>query len=189
MAWRQTGGEEFWMAFFVRTRGPAAGAIPAVRREAIAVEPSAGASQFIPFEEFIGVTLYPLKVAAALLTVLGAVALLLAAVGLYSVLAFAVSERKHEFGIRMALGASPWDVLGMVVRQGMLLTMAGLAVGTAAALVVARFASALLVGVSPADPLVFAGSALFLGAVAFLASYIPARAATQVDPMIPLRGQ
>jgi ABC-type antimicrobial peptide transport system permease subunit len=135
------------------------------------------------------VTLYPLKVAAALLTVLGAVALLLAAVGLYSVLAFAVSERKHEFGIRMALGASPWDVLGMVVRQGMLLTMAGLAVGTAAALVVARFASALLVGVSPADPLVFAGSALFLGAVAFLASYIPARAATQVDPMIPLRGQ
>jgi predicted permease len=189
LPWRQWGGGEFWMAFFVRTRGPAAAAIPAVRREAVALEPGAGASQFIPFEEFLGVTLYPLKVAAALLTVLGAVALLLAGVGLYSVLAFSVSQRKQEFGIRMALGASPWDVLGMVVRQGMKLTLAGLAVGMAAALGAARFASGLLVGVSPADPLVFAGAALFLGAVAFLASYIPARSATQVDPMIPLRGQ
>jgi predicted permease len=188
-AWLQTGGDEFWMAFFVRTRGPAAGAIPAVRREAIAVEPSAGASQFVPFEEFIGVTLYPLKVAAALLTVLGAISLLLAAVGLYSVLAFGVSERKHEFGIRMALGANPWDVLGVVIGKGMLWTLAGLAAGTAVALGMAHFASGLLVGVSAADPLVFGGAALFLGAVALLASYIPARSATQVDPMIPLRGE
>jgi len=188
-AWLQTGGGEFWMAFFVRTRGPVAGAIPAVRREAVALEPTAGASQFIPFEEFIGVTLYPLKVAAALLTVLGAISLLLAAVGLYSVLAFAVSERTQEFGIRMALGANPWDVLGVVIRQGMLWTLAGLAIGAAAALGAARFASGLLVGVSAADPLVFAGAALFLAAVALLASYIPARSATQVDPTISLRGE
>ena len=177
------------MAFFVRTRGPAAGAVSAIRREAVALEPQAGASEFIPFEERIGVTLYPLKVAAALLTVLGAVAMLLAAVGLYSVLAFAVSQRRQEFGIRMALGASPWVVRSMVVRQGMIMALAGLAAGTAAAFGAARFASGLLVGVSPADPLVFAGSALFLGAVAFLASYIPARSATEVDPMISLRGQ
>jgi ABC-type antimicrobial peptide transport system permease subunit len=105
------------------------------------------------------------------------------------VLAFSVSQRKQEFGIRMALGASPWDVLRLVVRQGMCLALAGLAAGLAAALGAARFASGLLVGVSPADPPVFAGAALFLGAVAFLACYIPARNATQVDPMIPLRGQ
>lgn len=120
---------------------------------------------------------------------LGGISLLLAAVGMYSVLAFAVSQRKHEFGIRMALGAQPRDVLGSVVRQGMVLTLVGLCAGAVAALAATRLAAGLLVNVSASDLAVFAGAALFLGLVALLASYLPARRATQVDPVVTLRQQ
>jgi putative ABC transport system permease protein len=105
------------------------------------------------------------------------------------VLAFAVGQRLHEFGIRIALGAQPRDVLGMVVRQGMLLTLAGLVVGTILALVAARLIAGLLVNLSPNDPLILGGVGLFLVVVALLASYLPARQATKVDPSTSLRQQ
>jgi len=186
---RQAHSGEFWVAFFVRTSGPARESITAVRRAAATVDPGAGGSQVVAFEEQIGASLYPQRVAATLLGVLGTISLLLAAVGLYSVMAYAVSQRTNEIGIRMALGARAGDVLGMMVRQGMILTVAGLAAGLAAALAATRLVAGVLVNVSATDPMIFAGAALFLGMVALVASYLPARRATKVDPMTALRCQ
>jgi len=187
--YRQSHGGEFWTAFFIRTLGPAASEIAVVRREASLVEPSAAAFQPMPFEDHVAASLFPQRVAATLLTILGGMAMLLAALGLYSVLAFAVGKRQHEFGIRMALGAKPLDVLGMVVRQGVVLAAAGLAVGTVLALIAARLIGGFLVNLSANDPLVFSGVGLFLGLVALVASYLPARHATKVDPATSLREQ
>ncbi|MGA2592029.1 MAG: ABC transporter permease [Bryobacteraceae bacterium] len=185
--YRQRHGGEFWTAFFVRTVGPARGSFAAVRREAAAIDPNAGVSEVVEFQEVVATSLYAQKVAAALLSVLGAVSLLLAALGMYSVLAYAVSQREHEFGIRLALGAAPSDVVGLVLRRGMALTLAGIVIGAVLAVAAMRMAAGLLVGVSPGDPVAIAGSALFLGAIALVASYLPARRATKVDPMVTLR--
>ena len=185
--YRQQHGDQFWIAFFIRTVGPARGFIPAVRREAAAIEPNAGAVGVVEFQEVVAGALYAQKVAAVLLSVLGAVSLLLAALGIYSVLAYAVRQREHEFGIRLALGAAPSNVVGLVLRRGIALTLAGILVGAVLAVTAARMAAALLVGVSPDDPLVIGGSALFLGVVALAACYLPARRATNVDPMVTLR--
>ena len=186
---RQGHGGEFWTAFFIRTTGPARELIATVRREASLVEPTAAAFPVIPFEENLSAALLPQRVAAALLSVLGSVALLLAALGLYSVLAFAVGQREHEFGIRMALGAQSRNVLGMVVRQGMLLTLGGLVAGTILALAAGRLIAGFLFNLSASDPRILGGVGLFLGAVALLASYLPARQATKVDPATSLRQQ
>jgi len=187
LPYRQNHGGEFWTGFFIRTVGPARASAAAIRREAAAIEPNAGAAEVVDFEEVISGSLYAQKVAAALLSVLGAVSLLLAALGLYSLLAYAVSQREHEFGIRLALGAAPFDVVVLVLRRGMALTVAGILVGAVLAIAAMRMAAGLLVGVSPGDPVAIAGSALFLGAVALLASYLPARGATKVDPVVTLR--
>jgi putative ABC transport system permease protein len=106
---------------------------------------------------------------------------------MYSVLAYAVSQRQHEFGIRVALGAAQSDVVLLVLRRGMALTAAGIVMGVVLAIAAMRLAAGLLVGVRPDDPLAIAGSALFLGAIALLASYLPARRAMKVDPMVALR--
>jgi predicted permease len=187
LPYRQRHGGEFWTAFFIRTVGPARGSFAAVRREAAAINPNAGVAEVVEFQEIIAGSLYAQKVAAALLSVLGAVSVLLAALGMYSVLAYAVSQREHEFGIRLALGAAPSDVVGLVLRRGMALTGAGIVVGAVLAVAAMRMAAGLLVGVNPGDPVAIAGSALFLGAIALLASYLPARRATKVDPMVTLR--
>jgi ABC-type antimicrobial peptide transport system permease subunit len=160
-----------------------------VRREASLVEPGAGAFPVTPFEEHLSAALFPARVAAALLSVLGAVAMLLAALGLYGVLAFAVGQREHEFGIRMALGAQSVQVLGMVIRQGLWLTLTGLAAGIVLALAATRLVTGLLVNLSASDPLILGGAGLFLGAVALVASYLPARHATKIDPFSSLRQQ
>jgi putative ABC transport system permease protein len=111
----------------------------------------------------------------------------LAGVGLYSVMAYAVTQRTHEIGIRMALGAQARNVLVDVLLRGMALTASGLAAGLAAALVAARLVSGLLVNVAAADPVTFTSVALFLIPLALLASYLPARRATRVDPLAALR--
>jgi len=117
------------------------------------------------------------------------VALLLAAVGLYGVVAFAVAQRTREIGIRVALGAQSREVLGLMLRQGMTLAGIGLLVGIPLAVVVAKLVSGFLVGAGAADPLVFVGAASLLALVTLAASYVPARRASKVDPMLALRSQ
>ncbi|MGI8496241.1 MAG: ADOP family duplicated permease [Gemmatimonadaceae bacterium] len=122
-----------------------------------------------------------------LLTMLGATGLVLAAVGIYGVIAYFVTQRTHEIGVRMALGAGPWQVRAMVVRQGAVLALGGVAIGVAGGLLTTRILSGMLFGVQATDPITFASVGILLAAVAALASYIPARRATRVDPLVALR--
>jgi putative ABC transport system permease protein len=122
-----------------------------------------------------------------MLALAGGMALLLGIVGLYGVIAYSVSQRTHELGIRMALGAQKRDVLKLILTQGMSLTLIGLGIGIAGAFTLTHFLSSLLYGVKPNDPLTFVAVALLLIVVAFGAGYIPARRAAKVDPMVALR--
>jgi len=126
---------------------------------------------------------------AWLLGVFGGLALVLSAVGIYSVMAYAVEQRTHEVGIRLALGARVGDVLKLVIKQGMRLALIGVALGLSAALALTQLMKGMLFGVAAADPLTYAGIALLLTAVALLACWIPARRATKIDTMIALRSE
>jgi len=185
--YRQYAGTDGQLFFFIRTAADPIPAMAGLPREVAAVDPNAGAFDAMLLTEWTELTLLPQKVAASMLAVLGLISLVLAAVGLYSVMAYAVTQRTQEIGIRMALGAQPRDVFRDVLRRGMLLTVTGLAVGTGAAYALARLVTAMLVNVSAADPLTFGGTALFMALVALLATYLPARRATKVDPMVALR--
>jgi len=196
---RQVYRADMQLAYYVRTVGNPNNALAMVRQKVKEIDPNVTVFDAVPLTEYIGASLFPQKVAASMLTVLGALAVILAAVGLYSVMSYSVVQRTHEIGIRMALGARPEDVLRLVVRQGLLLASAGMLAGFAMAIAVARSLSALsfagsamgtggkLLGVSATDPLIYAGSALFLTAVALLAAYIPATRAAKVEPMEALR--
>jgi putative ABC transport system permease protein len=138
-------------------------------------------------EDIVSESLADRRFNAVLLDVFGAAALLLAVLGIYGVMAYGVNERTREIGLRMALGARPQDVLGLVVGQGSRLVAAGLLLGLALALPLARLLSSLLFQVAAADPATYVVLVLALGAIALVACYLPARHASRVDPMVSLR--
>jgi putative ABC transport system permease protein len=138
-------------------------------------------------EQIISASLAERRFTMLLLIIFASTALVLAAVGIYGVMSYAVSRRTHELGVRMALGATRSDLLQLVVREGMRLAVIGTVVGLVSALGLTRLLASLLYGVRPADPPTLIFVTLTLGAVAFLANYVPARRATRVDPMIALR--
>lgn len=171
----------------LRTAGPPEALVPTVRQLVRDLDPDVSIFAATSVERYIAAAVFAQRIAASLLTALGGLALLLAALGLYSVMAYSVSQRTHEVGIRMALGAQPRDIFRLVVKNGMALTAVGLALGLLTCLVVARLLTSMLYGVSPTDPLTLAGIALLLAATALLACYLPARRAARVDPMVALR--
>ena len=160
---------------------------PAVRAEVRAFDANQIIWRVRTLEELVGTSVAPRRFNMLLLGIFASVALVLAAIGLYGVMSYSVSWRTHEIGIRMALGAKGTDVLRLVVRQGMSMTLIGLALGLVGAFMLSRVMVGLLYGVSATDPLTFAGVSLVLLGVAFLACLIPARRATRVNPIVALR--
>jgi len=158
-----------------------------VRREVQAIEKNLPITDIRPMTELLGNSLYAARMGAGLLGVFGLLALLLAAVGLYGVMAYSVTRRTREIGIRMALGAQKSDVLRLVLYEGMALVGVGILLGLLGAFALTRLLASFLYGVSTTDPSTFISIAVFLAAVALLASFIPARRASKVDPMIALR--
>jgi putative ABC transport system permease protein len=137
----------------------------------------------------VSLALLPARAAAWFLGLFGLLALVLAAIGLYGVVAYSVSQRTHEIGIRMTLGARPRDVLLMILREGMTLVLIAIVIGLSLAFVATRLLSGFIYGISSTDPLTFAGVAFLLALVALIASYLPARHATTVEPNVALRHQ
>jgi putative ABC transport system permease protein len=151
------------------------------------VDPELAVSNIASMDQLLSDSIASRRFSAALLGTLAALGLLLASVGVYGVISYGVSQRTREIGIRMALGAGRRDVLSLIVGQGMKLLLLGVGVGAISSLLLTPVLSGLLFGVSPRDPVAFAGSAAVLALVAFFACYIPARRAARVDPMVALR--
>jgi putative ABC transport system permease protein len=175
------------MFFIVRTDGNPAAMAQTIREAIHSVDPTQPVSDLKTMDERIALSMGPRRSAVALLTVFAAMALTLAAIGLFGLVRYNVTQRIQEIGIRMALGARPREVLSMLIIQSGRLIAAGIIAGILFALVLTRTMRSLLYGVSPADPITFVAMAILLAAVALLAAYIPARRAMRVDPMVALR--
>jgi putative ABC transport system permease protein len=175
------------MTLVVRASSDLPAIEPLIRREVWAIDKDLPVSQVMSMEEVVADSVGQQRFNTLLIGGFAAVALLLAAAGVYGVMSYAVAERTHEIGVRMALGARGRDVLGMVIRQGLVLTLCGLALGLAGALALARVMNSILYEVSATDPLVIGVVAAALMLSALLACYVPARRATKVDPMLALR--
>jgi putative ABC transport system permease protein len=177
------------MTWVVRTADDPRAATSYARAAIHAVDAKLGISDVATMGQVLADSTSDRRLNMLLFALLGSLALALATVGVYGVVAYSVSQRTHEIGVRMAIGARPADVVRMMVNEGGGLALVGVAVGSVIALAGARLIRGLLFEVSATDPLTFAGVAVGLFGVALLASYIPARRATRVDPMIALRGE
>jgi putative ABC transport system permease protein len=175
------------MSVVVRTTVEPASLTPEVRRIVAEVDKSAPVSEVKTMENIVSEAVTQPRFNLYLLGLFGGIALLLSAAGIYGVTAYAVTQRTHEFGIRMALGAQVGDVLKMILGQGMRLIAAGIVIGLLASFALTRLLKSLLFGVSVTDPLTFVVITIVLMLVALMACYIPARRATKVDPLIALR--
>ncbi len=175
------------MQIVVRTISDPLSIVPAVRREVASVDAGLPLFNIKTLDERLVYSLVRPRFNTLLMGIFALVALVLAAVGIYGVMSYMVAQRTHEIGIRIALGARPTDVLMLVLKQGLRLILAGVAIGLIAALALTRFMSKLLYDVSATDPLTFVAISLLLVAIALLACYIPARRATRVEPTVALR--
>ena len=171
----------------VRTTLEPSSMVGAVRNEVLAIDKDQPVSAVKTMSEMRSESLAPLRFNTVALSIFAGLGLILAAVGIYGVMAYSVGQRTHEIGIRMALGAQPGAVMRLVLGQGMLLVLIGVAVGLALSFGLTRIMASFLYGVTATDPLTFVSVAVALSLVALLANYIPARRATKVDPLVALR--
>jgi putative ABC transport system permease protein len=161
--------------------------ITAVHREIAAIDPDLPVSEFFTLEKVFSDQVLGLSYVAVMLTVMGIIALVLAAVGVYGVMAYSVAERTPEIGVRVAMGAQPRDVLRLIMSRGILITSVGLLIGLPLAWGLAQLMASLIYGVSAGDVTTFALIALLMGAITLIACYVPTRKAMSVDPIIALR--
>jgi predicted permease len=177
----------YHMSLLLRTSSDPAAMAPSARAAIRAIDPGIALFDVLPYEDVIARSIWPRRLVGLMLGVFAVIALLLAAVGVYGVMSYAVAQRTHEIGLRMALGAEVRHVLRLIVGRGLALAGIGAAIGLLGAFGITRALKSLLFGVSATDPLSFAGIAVLLTGAAFLASYLPARRAARVDPMVALR--
>ena len=177
------------MTWVLRTRTDPLAAVGQARAAVRAVDPALGISDIATMQQVLNDSTSDRRLDMLLFAMLGGLALALATVGVYGVVAYSVTQRTHEIGVRMAIGAQATDVVRMVLGEGAHLAMAGIVAGTALALIATRLVRGLLFNVSPTDPITFGVVVIALTAIAMLASYVPARRATRVDPMLALRGE
>src|SRR5262249_21340793 len=177
------------ISLLVRTAQPAEKALPALRAAVLRLEPDVVFTEDVPAADVAATTLAPTRIGAVLLAAFGSLALLLAAIGLYGVISYSVSQRTREMGVRMALGARRTEILRLVMGQGARLALVGVGAGIVLAALVGRVFTALLYGVSPMDPLAYALAIGVLAAVAAAAHLAPAPRAAPADPMRALRSE
>jgi putative ABC transport system permease protein len=177
----------YYTTILLRIPGDPSQLISAARAQIAAVDPELPPFNIKPMNRVITESIIGIAYVAAMMAVLGSIALVLASVGIFGVMSYSVSERVHEIGVRMSLGAQTADIVRMVLRSGMLLTILGLGIGLPMAFALARALSSVLFGVEATDPFSFVGLPLLLAGVAALASYLPARRAARVDPLVALR--
>jgi putative ABC transport system permease protein len=175
------------MTVLVRTATTPESLVSPIREIVAQLDKEQPIAKIATMDQLVGNSLARSRFTTVLLSCFAGVALVLACIGIYGVMAYSVAQRTQEIGIRMALGAQHADVLRMLLKQGCRLAASGVAIGIAAAVAVARLMTTLLYGVSPGDPLTFLGVAVLLACVALLACYIPARRAMRVDPLVALR--
>ena len=177
------------VSLLVRTDDNPRALIPAVREVVWSIDRNLAVFRIATMEETLAQAVQRERFASVLLAIFAAVTVFIASLGVYGVLSYLVAQRGHEVGVRMALGASRGDVVRLVVRQGLAMTVAGLAVGMAGAVAVSRLLEGLLFGVTPTDPLAYVGVVAGLGGAALAASVLPARRAARIDPIVSLRGE
>jgi putative ABC transport system permease protein len=175
------------MALAVRTSSDPMAMIGSVRREVMAVDADQPVYQIQTMEDLVSKSIAQPRFYSTTLGIFATLALILAGVGVYAVMSYSVTQRTHEIGVRMAVGAERRDVIKLILREGMLLTVIGMSLGLAGALALTRIVASLLFDVSPNDLITFTLIALLLIHIALLACYIPARRATKIDPMLALR--
>jgi putative ABC transport system permease protein len=177
------------MTLVVRSSANSEPLVAAVRPKIAEIDPTLPISGILNMDDVVATSVAQPRLIMQLVGTFAVFALLLAAIGMYGVMAYSVSQRKQEIGIRMSLGAGPPEILRQVVRQGMALALAGVVIGVLASLALTRLLAGLLFGVRATDPSVFAVAAVVLALSALLACYVPARRATRVDPIIVLRSE
>ena len=176
-----------FLSFVVRTDGDPARLMPTMRSLVARVDSSVGIDAMVPMDQLVASSLTRQRFYAAVMGAFAAIAVLLSAVGIYGVLAYAVGQRTREFGVRTALGARSRDVLALVLRQGLGLTSIGIGIGVAGAMALTRYLEGMLYDVRPLDPLTYVAVVALFATVASIASYLPARRATRIDPLTALR--